>query len=73
MGRLVGDVLSAASFLSYSGPFNQEYRCVLTKEWQDLVEKYDIPRSINFSVLALMADSSEVFILRVNFKFLFKS
>jgi dynein heavy chain len=60
MGRLVGDVLSAASFLSYAGPFNQEYRSVLSKQWNEIVQQYDIPRTTNFSVLSLMADSSEV-------------
>lgn len=60
MGRLVGDVLSAASFLSYSGPFNQEYRCLLLQQWNELVRSYDIPRTLNFSVLSLMADSAEV-------------
>ncbi len=71
MGRLVGDVLSAASFLSYSGPFNQEYRCVLLQQWNTLVQQYDIPRTQNFSVLSLMADSAEVSIIVENLSDLF--
>lgn len=40
-GKLVGDVLLAASFVSYCGPFNMAYRVDLTNEkWlKDLIER----------------------------------
>lgn len=56
----MGDVLSAASFLAYSGPFNQEYRALLAKKWLLLLVEFEIPRTEQLSVLTLMADTSEV-------------
>lgn len=43
--RLVGDVLLATAFLSYSGPFNQEFRDLLTNAWKKEMRKYKIPFS----------------------------
>ncbi|CAG7835361.1 unnamed protein product [Allacma fusca] len=60
MGRLVGDILKATAFLSYSGPFNQEYRALLLGQFTDLVEKYDIPRQDACTVLSLLLNTSDV-------------
>jgi dynein heavy chain len=45
-GRLVGDVMVAAAFVSYAGPFNMQFRTQLvTDKWlPDLVER-QIPMS----------------------------
>ena len=43
--RLVGDVLLATGFLSYSGPFNQEFRDLLTGNWKKEMRKTKIPFS----------------------------
>ncbi|XP_051871749.1 dynein axonemal heavy chain 5 [Pristis pectinata] len=43
--RLVGDVLLATGFLSYSGPFNQEYRNILLQIWKDEMSSNRIPFS----------------------------
>ncbi len=43
--RLVGDVLLATGFLSYSGPFNQEFRDLLTSNWKKEMRKTKIPFS----------------------------
>jgi dynein heavy chain len=34
VGRLVGDVILASAFLSYSGPFNQAYRASMLSDWR---------------------------------------
>ena len=43
--RLVGDVLLATGFLSYSGPFNQEFRNLLIKNWKKEMSVNKIPFS----------------------------
>jgi dynein heavy chain len=53
--RLVGDVLLATGFLSYSGPFNQEFRNLMLKNWKKEMIQNKIPFSdvsnLNPSVL----------------------
>lgn len=43
--HLVGDVLLSAGFLSYAGPFNQEYRSRLLELWKTEMEDRLIPFS----------------------------
>lgn len=43
--HLVGDVLLSAGFLSYAGPFNQEYRSLLLELWKREMEQRLIPFS----------------------------
>ena len=41
--RLVGDVLLCTGFLSYCGPFNQEFRSLLNKSWKKEMMAVKIP------------------------------
>lgn len=43
LSRLVGDVLLATGFLSYSGPFNQAFRTLLLDNWKKEMRKVKIP------------------------------
>lgn len=43
--HLVGDVLLSTGFLSYAGPFNQEYRSLLLELWKKEMEEKLIPFS----------------------------
>ena len=45
MHKLVGDVLLAAAFLSYAGPFNQEFRKQLFGCWKKEMNSNGIPFS----------------------------
>jgi len=43
--RLVGDVLLATGFLSYAGPFNQEFRTQMMMNWKTQLRRKNIPFS----------------------------
>ena len=57
--RLVGDVLLATGFLSYSGPFNQMFRNLLLENWKKDMRKVKIPFS---EVILLFSDTIYLFI-----------
>lgn len=58
--RLVGDVLLATGFLSYSGPFNQSFRTLLTERWQKEMLENKIPFTKNLNLTSMMTDVSTV-------------
>jgi dynein heavy chain, axonemal len=60
IGRLVGDVLVCTGFLSYMGPFNQDFRNLLNREWQKLLRDKEIPYSPTINVIEYLADSTTV-------------
>ncbi len=60
IGRLVGDVLLATGFLSYSGPFNQEYRNQLMTGWEKQMTKRSIPFSRNLNITAMLVDNTTI-------------
>jgi len=60
INRLVGDVLLATGFLSYAGPFNQDFRTQLMKNWKKEMNQNNIP-------------FSEVYILCYSFSIFFDS
>ena len=58
--RLVGDVLLATAFLSYSGPFNQEFRDLLLNGWKKEMRKNNIPFSEELNVTSMMVDNATI-------------
>ena len=58
--RLVGDVLLCTGFLSYSGPFNQEFRDMLMGKWQKDMKSRKIPFTANLNVTGMLVDAATV-------------
>ena len=52
--RLVGDVLVSTAFLSYSGPFNQDFRVQLNKNWSKEMKSRKIPYTANLNVINML-------------------
>ena len=58
--RLVGDVLVCTAFLSYSGPFNQDYRALLNSNWFKELRNRKIPYTMNLSIIDTLTDPTMV-------------
>uniref|UniRef100_A0A8C8RI05 Dynein axonemal heavy chain 5 n=1 Tax=Pelusios castaneus TaxID=367368 RepID=A0A8C8RI05_9SAUR len=58
--RLVGNVLLATGFLSYSGPFNQEYRNMLLQLWKTEMDQNKIPYSDDLNLISMLVDNATV-------------
>ncbi|XP_038626369.1 dynein heavy chain 5, axonemal [Tachyglossus aculeatus] len=58
--RLVGDVLLATAFLSYSGPFNQEFRNLLLNDWQKEMIIRQIPFDNNLNLNEMLIDAPTI-------------
>ena len=56
--RLVGDALLCTGFLSYSGPFNQEFRDLLIKNWKTMCMKKKIPFSEDLDLIKMLVDNA---------------
>ena len=59
MTRLIGDTLLACGFLSYSGPFNQEFRNQLMNTWKALLKHKTIPYTSAINVITMLVDGNE--------------
>ncbi|RKO94376.1 dynein heavy chain and region D6 of dynein motor-domain-containing protein [Blyttiomyces helicus] len=60
IGRLVGDVILATAFLSYSGPFNQSFRTQLLVDWKRELGKRKIPHTEDLDIIGLLVDNTTV-------------
>ena len=59
--KLLGDCLTCSSFLSYSGPFDFNYRTKMVYGlWMEKLTEYDIPNSENFRLEELLTTDVEV-------------
>ncbi|XP_057352291.1 dynein axonemal heavy chain 5 isoform X2 [Manis pentadactyla] len=58
--RLVGDVLLATAFLSYSGPFNQEFRNQLLNDWKKEMKAREIPFGDNLNLNEMLIDAPTI-------------
>ncbi|CAH8437868.1 unnamed protein product [Dicrocoelium dendriticum] len=56
--RLVGDILLATGFLSYTGPFNQDFRRLLDKSWRKEMVQNKIPLSEDLNYITMLVDSA---------------
>ncbi|XP_061847250.1 dynein axonemal heavy chain 8 isoform X2 [Colius striatus] len=57
INRLVGDVLLCTGFLSYCGPFNQNFRKLLLKDlWEAEMRAHKIPFSENLNLISMLVD-----------------
>jgi dynein heavy chain len=60
IGRLVGDALLCTGFLSYTGPFNQEYRLLVLDSWKVELKNRQIPFSGDINLVNMLADSATI-------------
>jgi dynein heavy chain, axonemal len=60
IGRLVGDVLLATGFLSYCGPYNQDYRSTLMKFWMTLLKDQKIPYTMSVNIISMLVDNATI-------------
>ncbi|XP_076759064.1 dynein heavy chain 8, axonemal kl-3 [Xylocopa sonorina] len=58
--RLVGDILILMGFLCYCGPFNQEFRSLLQRQWVDFVQNRKIPISLVINITATLTDTATI-------------
>ncbi|KAL5009928.1 hypothetical protein ScPMuIL_012233 [Solemya velum] len=58
--RLVGDVLLCTGFLSYSGPFNQEFRNLMIRNWKKEMISVKIPFSDDINIINMLVDAATV-------------
>ena len=60
MVKLIGDTLLACAFLSYSGPFNQEFRLQLMSSWKALLHSKSIPFTSALNVTTMLVQEQEM-------------
>ena len=58
---LVGNVLLATGFLSYSGPFNQDFRTYMMSDmWQKELISRNIPFTLNINLIDMLLDAPTI-------------
>ncbi|CAG7714181.1 unnamed protein product [Allacma fusca] len=54
--RLTGDVILLTGFLSYTGPFNSEFRNMLLNSWRGEIKKRRIPCSVDLNIMNMLVE-----------------
>lgn len=60
LGRLVGDVVLATGFLSYCGPYNQQFRQNLLNNWMGILKTRNIPFTDNLNIINMLVENSTI-------------
>ncbi|XP_076466904.1 dynein axonemal heavy chain 5-like [Babylonia areolata] len=58
--RLVGDVLLATGFLSYTGPFNQEFRNLIQRSWKKEMLQVKIPFTEDLNIIQMLVHNTVI-------------
>ena len=58
--RLIGDVLLCTGFLSYLGPFNQDFRILLNKRWSKELRDRRIPFTQSLNIVDMLVAPTTV-------------
>ncbi|XP_070190341.1 dynein axonemal heavy chain 5-like isoform X2 [Littorina saxatilis] len=58
--RLVGDVLLATGFLSYTGPFNQEFRNLILRSWKKEMVQAKIPYTDDLNIIQMLVHNTVI-------------
>ena len=56
----MGDVFLSSAFLSYSGPFNQDFRNLLNKNWQKELKSRKIPFTADLNIISMLVPATTV-------------
>ncbi|GIY16074.1 dynein heavy chain 8, axonemal [Caerostris darwini] len=60
INRLAGDAVLLAAFLSYSGPFNQEFRMMLFHSWRNELVTRNIPLTEDLNLIDALTDAPTI-------------
>uniref|UniRef100_G1MWR4 Dynein axonemal heavy chain 1 n=1 Tax=Meleagris gallopavo TaxID=9103 RepID=G1MWR4_MELGA len=60
INNIAGDVLLAAGFVAYLGPFTGHYRIALCKEWLSKLSENNIPHTKEPNVISTLGDPVEI-------------
>ena len=52
----------ATGFLSYTGPFNQEFRLLLMDTWKKELKERSIPYTESINLIEMLTEPAQVFI-----------
>uniref|UniRef100_A0A8C3TD43 Dynein heavy chain n=1 Tax=Chelydra serpentina TaxID=8475 RepID=A0A8C3TD43_CHESE len=60
INNIAGDVLIAAGFVAYLGPFTGQYRIALCEDWLRKLEEHDVPHTREPSLISTLGDPVKI-------------